>query len=232
MKRRRNRNDSNSAEGGHSRRFGQHTVMSAVDRIKSFVAREVGPDIPVFSPGQDRSAIQLALRDVGQALPPSYLDFLGLADGQHAGCPIVFPPGQLKLLSCARAVALWAELKALADEDDAYFETTADDGRVRALLYDARRFPVAYDEGGLQYVFIDGVPGPNGRMGQLISNPAEATFEVIAPDFGSWIESLAAMLETGRARLMKAADEFGGGYRFESPAGALLTCAEVTLVAN
>lgn len=192
-------------------------MPTTFDRLRLAIERQVSSDADVFKSGMGKESVEATLAETGLKLPAAYIDFLASLNGQGPTADVFFPPGQLKFLSLDEAMSLWRELKDYEDEDDMYFNEISDDGRIRSVVYDRRRFPIAYYELGTQYLFIDNIPGPSGVEGQIIFNPSEATFEVVASSFESMIDFLVDALENGTMRLARMPPEYGTGFWFETP---------------
>jgi cell wall assembly regulator SMI1 len=201
--------------------------MTLAQKLRTFLAERLPADAEPLAAGRARAEILQTLQPAGSAPPPDLVDFLSGADGQPDYPPLWFPPGRLGLLSAAAAVQLWRELQEYEDdeENESFFEETGDDGKVRALVYDRRRFPFAYNEGSTQYLFIDHIPGPNGVDGQVIFNPSEATFEAVADSFSAYIERVMTLVEQGTAKIVELSADEGGGHAFAGSDGHPLDVA-------
>jgi cell wall assembly regulator SMI1 len=190
-------------------------MATALERFDALVAARLGfsvltaPAPDAWPPGADPHPSVRALYDAHDFAP--------------TGPVLHLPFGQLALLPKARAIALWEELKSCADDDEdvqRFFEETGEDGRVRAIVHDPRRFPLAYDEAAQAFVFSDRIPGPEGRDGQLIANPAEATLEVLAPGPEALFAALADLVEADEVRFAAVPQEYGEGYWLTARDGA------------
>jgi cell wall assembly regulator SMI1 len=196
-------------------------MQDALSRLFQAIETQTGMAELPFAGGADSAEIEKATDETGLQLPKDYKEFLRRHDGQLEDAELYFPPGQLKFLSIVGAMGLWRELKEY--EDDEFFDEMEDEGRVRAVTHHSKRFPIAYYESGTQYLFLDYIPGDRGHKGQLIFNPAEASFYVLADSFSVLISDYLKLLEAGTARVVKQPPEYGEGYWFATADGEPLT---------
>jgi cell wall assembly regulator SMI1 len=171
---------------------------------------------PVVNPGLDDRRIDLLWAETGLPMPADYRALLRVFDGQEPGAALTFPPGKLEFLSLEGAVALWRALREFEDDPS---DDLVDDGRVRSMVYHPRRFPIAEYEVGVQDLFLDFIPGERGREGQVVFNPSEATFYVVAESVSRLIDDYVAILEQGQAKIV----DDGGLRRFVTASGEPLT---------
>lgn len=181
-------------------------MLEAIRRIDAVVQAQCGTTIigpPAGKPWPK-----------GVTLPAAVTEAFAAIDIVKPKVPVFLPFGRLQLLGQQAALRLWKELAEFEDEDaEEFFDETGDDGKVRAVVYDKRRFPLAYDESSTSYVFVDGIPGPKGADGQAIFNPSEASFEVLASSASKLFETLAAGLEDGSLMLAPVPKDQGEGFQ-------------------
>jgi cell wall assembly regulator SMI1 len=195
--------------------------MDQIERLLELLKRDTGLAHVFNEGGVDAETLAEFSQETGLSLPRDYQRFLERHDGQPVDSPLAFPPGTLRFLSLREALELWRELAEY--EDAQFYDEVEDEGRVRAVVYHKRRFPIAYDEGGVQYIFIDHIPGPQGKAGQLIFNPHESSFFVIADDFSDLVRRYLQLLESGKVSVKKVSAELGGGFWFQAEEGEPLT---------
>lgn len=167
-----------------------------------------------FNKGCQESQIIDAERLLDLELPEDYKAFLRYCNGQSDFSTLTFPPDQIIFLSLEDVVELWEELKEYPDDE--FFDQFEADGKIRSVLQHSRRVPIAYNELGGAYIFLDYIPGPNGREGQLIFNTSEIDCIVIADSFYGLIQNYVHLLERGRIVVKKQTAEYGEGYWFIS----------------
>jgi cell wall assembly regulator SMI1 len=170
-----------------------------------------------FNAGLSDAQIDALWAPTGLPMPDDYRRMLRIFDGQAPGATLTFPPGRVRFFSLERAVAVWLDLKEF--EDDEPSDTLVDEGRVRLMVYHPRRFPIAEYELAVQTLFLDFIPGERDREGQVIFNPSEATFYVVAETLTQLFADYVSLLEIGRAKI---ADE-DMLRRFVTAAGEPLT---------
>jgi cell wall assembly regulator SMI1 len=182
-------------------------MLDELKRIDAIVAAQCG-----------RSLLTRATRVTwpkGLSLAPDVRAFYEAMDVVEGEPPVYLPLPGLRMLGRRAAIALWKELCDVADEDEdaaEFFDETGDDGRVRAILYHAQRFPIAASPNDPHYLLVDGVPGPKGGPGQVIFNRAESTFDWLAPSATALFDHLASQLETGILRFARLPNEIGSGF--------------------
>jgi len=192
-------------------------AASLMNTLFSVLSRQTALDPPPFNPGCAESAIDRAQQSLDIKLPEDYKTFLRLHNGQSDPHSLNFPPDQIVFLSIEEVVALWNEVAPY--RDDQFYEKFEADDQIRSVLYHPRRIPIAHNESGGAYLFLDYIPGPRGKQGQLIFNVNEVDLVLIAEDFSELIKTYLILLETGRATIKKRPPEHGEGYWFESGEG-------------
>jgi cell wall assembly regulator SMI1 len=141
-------------------------------------------------------------------------------NGQSDFFSLTFPPDQLVFLSSEEVVDLWTELN--RDPDDQFFDQFEADGKIRSVLQHQSRIPVAYNEAGGAYLFLDYIPGPNGKEKQLVFNINEVDSVVIEDSFYNLIQNYVQLLERGKIVIKKQPPEYGQGYWFVSAENELI----------
>jgi len=167
-----------------------------------------------FNEGCDESQIVEAEQLWNLELPEDYKAFLRYRNGQSDFSTLAFPPDQIFFLSLEEVVELWEELNQYPD--DQFFDQFDADGKIRSVLQHPRRIPIAYNEAGGTYLFIDYIPGSNGREKQLVFNINEVDCVVIADNFYNLIQNYVHLLERGRMVVKEQPPEYGQGYWFVS----------------
>jgi cell wall assembly regulator SMI1 len=151
-------------------------------------------------------AITSAEQELRCKLPADYKDFLRVHDGQSDPFTLTFPPDDIAFLS--------NDLNAV--DDNAFYDTFDTTGRVRNVLYHRGRIPIAYNEVGGAYLMIDNVPGPKGKVGQLVFNPNEVDVVVVADNLTGLFENYVQLLDAGRMFIRKQPQDVGEGFWFVS----------------
>ena len=153
-------------------------------------------------------------------LPEEYKIFLQYCNGQSDPFTLTFPPDQLTFLSLDDAVQLWTELNLYPN--DHFFDQLEANGKIRSVLQHPRRIPIAYNETGGAYLFLDYIPGPRGKEGQLVFNINEVDCVVIEDSFYFLIQNYVRLLESGKVIVKKQPAEYGQGYWFVSAQDELI----------
>ena len=151
-----------------------------------------------FNAGLSDTQIDALWAPTALPMPDDYRRMLRIFDGQATGATLTFPPGRVRFFSLERAVAKWQYLKEFEDEPS---DSLVDEGRVRFVVYHPQRFPIAEYELAGQNLFLDFIPGERGREGQVIFNPDEATFYVVAERLTQLFADYVTLLESGRAKV-------------------------------
>lgn len=190
---------------------------SPLNELFRIIMRQTELDRLPFNPGCSPEAIENAENSLGVRLPEDYKAFLGSHDGQSDPYTLTFPPDQIAFLSIADVVTLWQELQQY--RDDMGYEQSDPEGRVRNVLYHPGRIPIAHNESGVAYLFLDYIPGPKGKQGQLIFNVNEADVVLVSENFSGLLRDYMVLLQSGKMIVKKQPAEYGEGYWFESGKG-------------
>lgn len=188
--------------------------MQPIEALLTILHRTPGLDAVFNEFGCDPEQLEQFEATLGLRLADDVRQFLAHHDGQPPDSPLVFPPGQLRFLPLTEIIDLWNELAELEDEDTEFFDSTEDHDRVRAVMYHRHRVPLATYELGTQYIFLDYIPGPGGQPGQLIFNPNESDFRVLADSFTALISTYVTLLDAGVMAVQPIPAEFGHGFWF------------------
>ncbi len=186
-------------------------IESVVADLADLVRRQTGLDDAVFNPGASEVELRQLEGVLEAKLPHDYRRFLSVANGQ-AGRWLSFPPDQLVILSAGEVEALWQEL--IEIQDDQFFDVYEDDEKVRSVLYHRGRIPIAYNESANAYLFLDFIPGPKGRHGQIVFNVTEVDCAVIEEDIAALLRRYVEILRDTRARVEQKPPDVGEGYWF------------------
>jgi cell wall assembly regulator SMI1 len=188
-----------------------------VHKLLSILASRTHLNPLPFNAGCSENQIIQAEHALNLTLPNDYKAFLRYSNGQSDSFTLSFPPDQLVFLPIEDVVSLWKELN--RDPDHEFFDQLEADGRVRSVLQHPRRIPIAYNEAGGAYLFIDYIPGPNGKEGQLVFNTNEVDCVVIEENVGDLIHTYVRLLESGKVIVTRQPSEYGQGYWFVSSQG-------------
>jgi ankyrin repeat protein/cell wall assembly regulator SMI1 len=119
-------------------------------------------------------------------------------------------PDDFRWFSLAEAERTWNELNEInaevldPEEAEAQYHELNDDGRIRVITYHAGRIPIASDDS--TNLYVDCVPGPRGRVGQVIANYTECDYLVLGDTMTEFLEYLRDLVE---ARRKVHDDQFG-----------------------
>jgi cell wall assembly regulator SMI1 len=170
-------------------------MQSLAKRLVDWYASH-GADLGL-RPGVDDATINRAEAAVGIKFPADYRAWLKIHDGQAQGTELEWAPGCNILAPLAEVVKQWKEEKANAEEYPGNGRLE-NDKRTIADVFQARRLPIAgteYWDGDKTY--LDFVPGPAGRDGQLIALVTECDFSVLGESFEAFLEAYLGLLESG-----------------------------------
>lgn len=192
-------------------------VERLVQKLLSILASQTHLNPLPFNEGCSEVQIVQAEHGLNLTLPNDYKEFLRCYNGQSDSFTLTFPPDQLVLLPLESVVRLWNELN--QHLDDQFFDHFEADGMVRNVLQHPRRIPIAYNESGGAYLFLDYIPGPNGKEGQLLFNINEVDCVVIEENVRDLIQTYVRLLESEKVIVRRRPSEYGEGYWFVSARG-------------
>jgi cell wall assembly regulator SMI1 len=195
----------------------QQATAALMNELFSVLSRQTALGQLPFNPGCSEAVIERAQQSLGVKLPEDYKTFLGSHNGQTDPYTLTFPPDQIVFLSIEDVVALWNEVAPY--RDDQFYEELEAEEQIRSVLYHPRRVPIAHNESGGAYLFLDYIPGPKGRECQLIFNVNEVDLVLIAKSFTELMKTYLTLLETGRATVKRRPPDYGDGHWFESSEG-------------
>ena len=202
-------------------------------------AQKQGQSLRLRSGVTERS-ITAAEKQMKLQFPDDMRESLLLFDGQDSALqPLMWSPGCGYLATLEEIVAQHAESVDDAEEYESPDEPKATDagkskkqaqdgGRIRNVLFDAKRIPIAgapYFDGDVTYIDLD--PGPKGVCGQIITLTSECDFIVLGSTLREHLTSYIEALESGELVLSAENDVVPKGDRFwqEHPGGWLASHA-------
>lgn len=188
-------------------------METLIKKLFSLISKQTNLDPLPFNKGCSPSEIKQFEDSLKVALPDDYKTFLEHCNGQ-SDSSLTFPPDQLVFLSTEEIVCLWNELN--QHQDDQFFDQFEFDKKIRSVLYHPRRIPIAYNESGGAHLFLDYIPGPNGKTGQVIFNTNEVDSVVIEDNFHDLVGTYLQLLEVGKMVTKKQPPEYGEGSWFVS----------------
>jgi cell wall assembly regulator SMI1 len=180
----------------------------------SILAKQTRLNPLPFNEGCTESQVKQTEQLLNLTLPMDYRAFLQSHNGQSDSYTLTFPPDQLVFLPIKEVVNLWKEINQYSDEH--FFDQLEADGKIRSVVHHPRRVPIAYNEAGGAYLFLDFIPGPNGKAGQLIFNINEVDNVVIADSLSHLVQEYVQLLKIGKIVVKKQPPEYGQGYWFVS----------------
>ncbi len=119
-------------------------------------------------------------------------------------------PDNFRWYNLAEVQRTWNELNEIsaqvfdAEEAEELYHELTDDERIRAITYHAGRIPIAGADS--TNLYVDCVPGPRGRVGQVIVNYTECNYLVLGDTMTEFLEYLRDLIE---ARHRVGDSEFG-----------------------
>jgi cell wall assembly regulator SMI1 len=189
-------------------------MTTLIEKLFSIISKQTGLSSLPFNEGCSDAEIKEAEKVLKLSLPEDYRAFLKRSNGQSDPYLLTFPPDQIVFLSIREVTQLWNELNEYRDHQ--FMDETQFDDRVRVVLYHPGRIPIAYNESGGAHLFLDYIPGPKGKEGQLVFNINEADLVVLEDSFDDLLQSYVHLLETGKLVIKKQPEEYGQAYWFVS----------------
>jgi cell wall assembly regulator SMI1 len=189
-------------------------MTAKLARLLDLITERTGLRELPLRPGASPSRVQRLERHLATTLPEHYREMLRCFNGQEIDPALMFAPEEVMFIDDAEVLELWTAFGEHRDDD--FIEELQDEGRVRCVLYHPGRIPIAYNELAGRYLCLDQIPGPRGRVDQLVVNVNEIDCVVVEDDLAAWIGRLAWLLETGKADFRRQPPEYGAGYWFES----------------
>jgi cell wall assembly regulator SMI1 len=200
------------------------SVNVVVQQLFSILEDQTGLFPLPFAEGCLAEEITSAEQVLQVELPKDYKLFLELHNGQTNPHTLTFPPDQIAFLPIQKVVDLWTQL--IPYREDQFFNTFHCANAIRSVFYHPGRIPIAYNEAGQAYLFIDYVPGPSGTEGQLIFNINESDFAVLELSFVDLLRDHLRLLKAGLVVAAKLPLTLGDGYSLFSRKGEYIN-AEV-----
>lgn len=198
---------------GSGDRGQQRPDTGSLHRLLALIGEQTGLDPLPLRPGCSPSRLQKLEAELGFRLPDDYRELLSTFNGQERDPELTFPPDGLVFLDDADVIRLWHEFCAHQD-DERFAEQLRDEDRVRWVLYHRGRVPIAHNESGGHYLCLDRVPGPRGRLDQLVFNVDEIECVVLENSITDLVRRYLALLESGRLTVRRQPSEYGQGYWF------------------
>lgn len=121
-------------------------------------------------------------------------ELLKSINGQSNSNLIFLPEGTLLASAEKITVEYKKQLQYIEEGWEELYEEFECEGRVRAVLFHSGRIPFAWEE-GLGYLYVDMIPGPEGKMGQIIYNVNEVDFIVLAESLEELFSKLIEKIE-------------------------------------
>ncbi len=145
--------------------------------------------------GASEEAIQKTEEQLNIKFPNDFREHLLLHDGQASkeDAQGIWMPGCGPLLSLKRMLKQW---KLDREGDDDYAGTVLDEHVYQRS--DPKRIPIAADPYGDGIIsYLDLIPGPKGKEGQLITLVTECDYVVLDESFHKALDRYAQLLQTG-----------------------------------
>jgi cell wall assembly regulator SMI1 len=194
-------------------------MKDVVRRLEAWYAKHT-PAKLALRPGASDRAIAAAEKAMKIEFPPTFREWLRIHDGQAPEATIDWAPGCTRLAPLSEVVKQWKDERDM--DDDEHVGKLQERGRIQNIVFHAKRIPIAgteYWDGDKTY--IDFVPGPKGKAGQIITLVTECDFVVLGETMTEFLEKYLAILESGALAFSKGTGELapvGREYFDENPA--------------
>jgi cell wall assembly regulator SMI1 len=144
-----------------------------------------------FRKGAKEEDIDRLEKTIELELPADYKQLLKLVNGQvleDIDVKFWWLPDAIQFLSVDEVIESWKSWRQFDDDDESnYYDEYQDEDRIRLVIYNKKRIPVATN-GGID-LFLDFIPAPKGAVGQLITNINECDYIVLANNFTELLEN-------------------------------------------
>ncbi len=187
-----------------ARRKSVSESWEAIEQWLAANARSIGKSL---RPAAPETAIDKLQSKLGLTLPATFIESLGIHDGQRSSAehglfpmnePGLGPGPSCRLLPVTEIASEWAMMKELLDGGEFTRGKTRPDKGICRDWWHAGWVPVA-ENGGGDYYCLDLAPAKGGVSGQVIVFFHDMSERpLIARSFGAWLAELAAGLEAGR----------------------------------
>lgn len=157
-----------------------------------------------------RDEIAEAEATLGIEFPEDFVESLLVHDGQEDHPTVFWLPAACRLGSLASLVRCWQSDREAYDDDPQRYEWLDKRRCTRQVHFHPKQIPIAgspfwdYDR-----LLLDFVPGPEGRVGQVIAR-FDVELAVVTSSWRELLEKTLAGLETGRIRWETRGAELGG----------------------
>ena len=198
-------------------------MKEIVSRLEAWYAKNT-PAKLALRPGATDRAIEAAEKAMKTKFPPDFREWLRLHDGQGEDATIDWAPGCTRLAPLSAMVAQWKDERDMGDDE--HVGELQEGGRIQNILFHSKRIPIAgtkYWDGDKSY--LDFVPGPKGKAGQLITLVTECDFVVLGETMTEFLERYVALLESGVLAFSKDTGELapvGKKYFDDNPASWMM----------
>ncbi len=195
-------------------------MKEIVGRLEAWYAKSTPSAKLALRPGATDRAIDAAEKAMKTKFPAEFREWLRIHDGQGEDATIDWAPGCTRLAPLSAMVAQWKDERDMDDDD--HVGELQEGGRIQNILFHSKRIPIAgtkYWDGDKTY--LDFVPGPKGKPGQIITLVTECDFVVLGETMTEFLERYVTLLESGVLELSKETGELapvGKPYFDENPA--------------
>lgn len=159
----------------------------------NFSLKELG-----FNPGAQPGKIDSIEKQLDITFPGEYKDFLLLSNGQSS-TGMIFLPNKMRILPLQSVLLSWEkEMESLYSRYDSFikeqYEELSEDKKSRTILFHPKRIPFA-SNGSSGIMFIDLIPGPAGKEGQVIFTCSKCKMAILADSLGSLFSNYVKLLK-------------------------------------
>lgn len=172
-----------------------------------------------FKDGVSEEDISKLEMHLGKDLPEDFKEFLQIYNGQKDKT-FNWLPDNLKLFGLDEISKSWDhELSIMPMIGERAFFTYHFQDKIKSLIFHHDRIPIAEFEEGSCNIFIDNIPGPKGKEGQLIFNVNECDFIVLADNFKDLISFYVKLLENGKLKFIEEPVSHESKFSIKSASG-------------
>ena len=164
-------------------------------RLENWLAINTPNDINFINPGAKLTRIEKTEKFLGITFPEDVRQSYSIHNGQPEDAPGLIDG--MEFLSVESIKQEWTVWKELLDDNHFAGISSKPCAEIKNDWWNPRWIPLTYDGAG-NHICLDLDPTEKGKIGQIITMWHDSPErELVADDFGSWLESYVDQLEKG-----------------------------------